>query len=576
MEKYTRRDLMKISKKISILLSLSLIFGVSSANLATAAPSKTQKTTTAVKKDTYEIHKIKGSKFLSNIEKRLKSAKNTDKFPVIITFQSSDHSNNLQKVKNMIPTFTPKHVYQNLPAVSTTLSKEQINKLATIPQVIQIEYDEPIKAFSNSANSWYGTAKARTDFGVTGDLDGLPNTYSKTDATIAVIDTGVDRNHVDLQGKIIGWKDYVNNQPLPYDDNGHGTHVAGIAAGAGKGNSAYTGVAPGASIVGIKVLNQNGSGNLSNVVAAIDWAITNKNTYGIDIINLSLGTSGSSDGNDSASLAVNRAHQAGILVVVAAGNSGPGRQTIGSPAAATYAFTVGAMADPSDRGFFLASFSSRGTTADGRVKPDIVAPGYNITAPRANTSNGYVSYSGTSMASPFVAGTAALIQDANPTLTPTQIKSMMTTTAVEFGPSGKDIDYGFGNLRGYEAIKFAGNFNGTGPALPNRLFGSNSINTSKYKDEWTFDVTSTSYPIAITMIMPNHLPSQDFDIYLYAPNGTLVASSLGTSRQETIAFQPSQTGKYKLRVSSYSGTGSYFFDISAKGANLSLVVNDQP
>jgi serine protease AprX len=567
---------MKISKKISILLSLFLIFGVTSTNLATATSSKPQKKTQSAVKDNHDIHKIEGSKFLSNIEKRLKSAKDADKFPVIITFQSADQTSNLQKVKNMIPAFHPKHVYQNLPAVSATLTKEQINQLATLPQITQIEYDEPVKIFSNSANSWYGTAKARTDFGVTGDRDGQPNTYTKTDATIAVIDTGVDPNHVDLRGKIIGWKDYINNRSTPYDDHGHGTHVAGIAGGAGKGNSAYIGVAPGSSIVGIKVLNQNGSGSMSNITAAIDWAITNKNTYGIDIINLSLGTSGSSDGTDSASQAVNRAHQAGILVVVAAGNSGPGQKTIGSPAAATQAFTVGAMADPSDRGFFLASFSSRGTTADGRVKPDIVAPGYNVTAPRANSTNGYVSYSGTSMATPFVAGTAALIHDANPSLTPDQIKSMITSTATEFGPSGKDIDYGSGNLRGYEAIKKAGNFNGTGPTLPNRLYGSNSISKSTYKDEWTFDVSSTSYPIGITMIMPNHTWLQDFDIYLYDPNGTQVASSLGSSRQETIAFQPTKTGKYRLRVKSYFGTGSYFFDISARAANLSLVVNDQP
>lgn len=527
-------------------------------------------------KDNYAIHQIEGSKLFSNIERRLQSAKKTDSFPVIITFQSTNQSSNLQKVKNVIPSFTPKHVYQNLPSVSATLTKEQINKLATLPQVIQIEYDEPMKIASNSANAWYGTSKARADFGVTGDRDGNPNTYSKIDATIAVIDTGVDRNHVDLKGKVIGWKDYVNNRSLPYDDHGHGTHVAGIAGGAGKGNAAYVGVAPGASIVGIKVLDQNGSGSMSNVTAAIDWAISNKNTYGIDIINLSLGTSGSSDGKDSASQAVNRATKEGILVVVAAGNSGPGQKTIGSPGAALQAFTVGAMADPSDRGFYLTDFSSRGTTADGRIKPDIVAPGYNVVAPKANSSNGYVSYSGTSMATPFVAGTAALIHDANPSLTPTQIKSILVSTATDFGPSGKDIDYGYGNLRGYDAIKKAGSYTGTGPTLPNRLYGQNSINTTSYRDEWTFEVTSTANPIAITMIMPNHVWWQDFDIFLYDPNGAQVGASRGVTRQEGITFQPTKTGKYRLLVRSYFGTGSYFFDISARAKNLSLVRNDQP
>jgi serine protease AprX len=569
---------MKTPKKLSILLSLILTFGVGFANFATATPSKLQKKTQPAAKAKYDIYKIKGSKFLSNIDKRMQSAKETDSFPVIITFQSQDQSNNLQKVKNKIPAFAPKHVYQNLPFVSANLTKEQIKKLADIPQVVQVEYDEPIRAFSNSANYWYGTYKARTDFGVTGDRDGQPNIYSKTDATIAIIDSGIDPNHVDLKGKIIGWKDFVNNRSTPYDDFGHGTHVAGIAAGTGKGNPIYSGVAPGASLVGIKVLNEYGKSSMSRVAEGIDWAITNKNTYGIDIINLSVGTDYSSDGTDVASQAVNRAHEAGILVVVAAGNNGPDQQTIGSPGAATHAFTIGSMADPdpSNRGFFLANSSSRGPTKDGRTKPDIVAPGYNITAPKANSTNGYVTHSGTSMSTPFVAGTAALIHDANPSLTPDQIKSIIISTAVNFGPVGQDIDYGFGNLRGYEAIKKAGRYSGTGPELPYVLYGSNTILKPYHKDEWTFNVLSTSYPIGITMIMPNHSSLQDFDLRLYDPDGNLVASSLGTTRQETIAYQPTKTGKYKIAVRAYAGTGSYFFDVSARATLLSLSGNDLP
>src|SRR5690606_17147010 len=148
-----------------------------------------------------------------------------------------------------------------------------------------------------TANHWSGTEKARADFGITGDRDGNQNSYSKDDVVIAVIDTGIDANHVDLSGgKVSGWRDSVNNRTSPYDDQGHGTHVAGIAAGSGDGNAAYKGVAPGAALVGIKVLDRNGSGTMSNVIAGIDWAISNKDTYGIDIINMSLGTTGSSDG----------------------------------------------------------------------------------------------------------------------------------------------------------------------------------------------------------------------------------------------------------------------------------------
>jgi serine protease AprX len=570
---------MKTPKKLSILLSLILTFGVGFANFATATPSKLQKKTQPAAKAKYDIYKIKGSKFLSNIDKRLQSAKKTDSFPVIITFQSQDQSNNLQKVKNKIPTFAPKHVYKHLPSVSADLTKEQIEKLADLPQVVQIEYDEPTKIFSNSANYWYGTQKARTDFGVTGDRDGQPNKYSKTDATIAILDSGIDPNHVDLKGKIIGWKDFINNLSPAYDDNGHGTHVAGIAAGAGKGNSAYTGVAPGASLVGVKVVTAGGSGSLSILAAAIDWVIDNKDTYGIDIINLSVGSTTSSDGTDVASQAVNRAHQAGILVVVAAGDDGPARQTIGAPAAATHAFTVGAMADPdpSNLGFFLMDTSGRGPTKDGRIKPDIVAPGYKITAPKAGSTNDYVTHSGTSMAAPFVAGTAALIHDANPSLTPDQIKSQITSTAIDMGNYTKDIEYGFGNMRAYEAIKrAAGSYSGTGPTWPYHYHVSNSINTAKYKDEWTFYVSSKDYPIAITMIMPNHSSAQDFDLRLYDPNGNNVVLAYGTRRQETLDYQPTKTGYYKLRIDSFKGTGNYFFDLSGGVTSLWLSANDQP
>lgn len=105
---------------------------------------------------------------------------------------------------------------------------------------------------------------------------------------VAVIDTGIDPAHVDLDGgKVIAWNDWVNGRTTPYDDHGHGTHVAGIIAGTGEGNPAYMGVAPGAALVGLKVLNSSGSGALSNVAAAVDWAVTNKDTYNIRVISMS-------------------------------------------------------------------------------------------------------------------------------------------------------------------------------------------------------------------------------------------------------------------------------------------------
>jgi serine protease AprX len=137
---------------------------------------------------------------------------------------------------------------------------------------------------------------------------------------------------------------------------------------------------------------------MSNVNAAIDWALAGKATYGIDALNLSLGGSLRSDGLDTTSVLLNKATASGLAVFVAAGNAGPAARTIGVPGAARWVTTVGAMADTTAGGLGVAPYSSRGPTADNRVKPDVVAPGTAITAARSGTGNGYTTLSGTSMA----------------------------------------------------------------------------------------------------------------------------------------------------------------------------------
>jgi len=492
---------------------------------------------------------------------------------VIITFTSQPTDSVIASLQTAAGKFEVKSQWSIIPGIATTLTPNQIHILSKMPEVAQIEYDALVYASLNTATKWFGVQKARTDWNLDGDRDGAPTTYTKNDIVVAIIDTGIDPNHMDLDGgKIIGWKDYVNSRTTPYDDHGHGTHCASIATGTGDANLAYKGVATGAALVGIKVLNSAGSGSMSTVTNGINWAVTNKATYGIEILSLSLGTTGSSDGTDSTSVACNNAVDQGLVVCVAAGNSGPKKRTIGSPGAAEKAITVGSFADVGHNGFYINSFSSRGPTADGRTKPDVCAPGYKIMAARAGTTSSYVEYSGTSMATPFTAGTAALMLDANPSATSTQIKNIFSTTSIDFGPAGKDIDFGWGRLDAYAAIKAAGSYTGTGPAVPSHFYGSEDLTGTGAYDNWQITVTSTTYPMAITTIMPNWASSSspDFDIYLYNPSGTQIASSTGTTRQETIGKALTVTGTYTLKVYSYTGSGSYFIDISVGGSGITL------
>ncbi|MGZ4128595.1 MAG: S8 family serine peptidase, partial [Actinomycetota bacterium] len=280
-------------------------------------------------------------------------------------------------------------------ALAATMTSEQIALLSRDPSVRAIEPDRTYRISASTARASYGVTKAAADFGVTGDRDGALKTFTTRDVVACVVDTGIDSSHVDLdQGQVIAWKDFVNGRTRPYDDNGHGTHVASIIAGQGDGTAAYRGVAPGTALVGVKVMSSSGTGSTSTIISGVQFCIDHKATDNIRIMNLSLGGPGPSSGTDTLSAAVNAAADHGILPVVAAGNDGPARATIGSPAAAAKALTVCSISDPGVKGFSVSPWSSRGPTADGRMKPDVCAPGQSITAARANSGSGYITYSG--------------------------------------------------------------------------------------------------------------------------------------------------------------------------------------
>ncbi|MEU6529650.1 S8 family serine peptidase [Streptomyces sp. NPDC046928] len=276
--------------------------------------------------------------------------------------------------------------------------------------------------------------------------------YDGKGVKIAVLDTGVDATHPDLNGQVVAAKNFSPARDTT-DKVGHGTHVASIAAGTGaKSGGKYKGVAPGARILNGKVLDDDGYGDDSSILAGMEWAAD----QGAQIVNMSLGGTDTPE-VDPLEAAVNKlSAEKGVLFTIAAGNAGP--ESIGSPGSADAALTVGAVDDKDA----LAPWSSTGPRAgDGAVKPDVTAPGVDITAASAKGSviaqevgenpPGYVTIEGTSMATPHVAGAAAILKQQHPDWTYSELKGALTGSAK--GGAYTPFQQGAGRIQVDKAIK---------------------------------------------------------------------------------------------------------------------------
>jgi serine protease AprX len=284
------------------------------------------------------------------------------------------------------------------------------------------------------------------------NADNLP--YSGRGITIAFLDTGICTS-ADFEGRITVFKDFVNGIDKPYDDNGHGTHVTGIACGSGKlSDGKYRGIAPDAKIAALKTLNNEGRGSAADILAGMQWVCDNKEKYNIRVVNLSIGTPAASS-DDPLVRASEALWDLGITVVTAAGNNGPYPASISSPGISRKVITVGSNDDEFETdiwGTSIKNFSSRGPTKDCIVKPDILSPGHSITSCLANAKAEpyYRALSGTSMSTPMVSGAVADLLEKEPSLSPDDIKYMLKRSCVKLGyPHNRE---GWGLLNVYALL----------------------------------------------------------------------------------------------------------------------------
>lgn len=345
----------------------------------------------------------------------------------------------------------------NLPMIDACVievDEDQLEAIKSMEGLISVELDAHITAQMNRVGDIIESQWAHE------------RGYLGKGVGVAIVDTGIALHKDFIEGgdRVVGFVDFINQRSEPYDDNGHGTHVAGIIGGNGYSSKGkYTGVAPECNLIGVKVLDHRGDGNISDVLAGLQWIMDNRKRYNIRIVNISVGTS-SKDNLDENSLlvqGVNAVWDRGIIVVVAAGNNGPGPMSISTPGISRKVITVGSSDDNVVVEVYGSGkskdYSGRGPTPFCIKKPDIVAPGSNIiscnisrypTRPKSTDSPMmYTVKSGTSMATPVVSGAIALLLGAHPELSNREVKIKLRSCAVDLGQHWEKQGWGLLNIR---------------------------------------------------------------------------------------------------------------------------------
>jgi serine protease AprX len=490
--------------------------------------------------------------------------------------------------------------FRRLPMIVFSASRSKIIELSRLPSVRSIWSNRTLRWDDAGAHSLTGVDRARADADLSSANAGLA--VSGRGVTVAVLDTGLDATHADLAGRVahnvkladtqgllpLGFQYPLNVEGLPSTDqlSGHGTFVAGLIAGSGaRSGGKYAGVAPGASVVGLSA----GDANLLFVLAGLDYLLERGPALGVRVVNCSFSANTVYDEGDPVNVATRMLTDAGVNVVFSAGNSGPGADTLNPYALAPWVVSVGAT-DTRGR---LASFSSRGSFGSTSRRPTLVAPGVEAVSLRAPLSLNltgltglatgadarlltaselpyYTTASGTSFSAPVVAGAIALMLEANPSLTPAEVRDILQRTATPLAPRYAH-EVGAGVLNAHAAVIEA--------AFPERRFGlwRAALDTGqvRFVKDAPREFAGTVYPgrtACASLSIPGHavhasvriawgplLTANDLGMKIYEPSGTLRANVNAlnlpglTGRREAAQFDNPTAGLWRVGVSNTLG-----------------------
>ncbi|MBD3330674.1 S8 family serine peptidase [Candidatus Peregrinibacteria bacterium] len=351
---------------------------------------------------------VKAEEAPGQIKKALKNTLDTESdeyIDLIASYTNMPDKKNLDKIEKNAKGKL-KHQYKNFNALAFSIPQNELDEVLADSELEFIDLDLEVTEMLDESRIEIQANLQEEQYG-----------FSGAGVKVEVIDSGINMDHPAFEGRIAQTIDYTGEGI--FDFRGHGTNVAGIIA---SNDEVYKGIAPGVDLYIAKILNKYGSGRGSDLIAALDWGLEND----VDVVNVSLGARLPYCGEDILSVLFEQAVANGLFIVTSNGNDGPNYGTVTSPACAEHVVGVGATYQETQ----MASFSSRGPTYTGIRKPDLVAPGYHIVAPY---KSGFTGLIGTSQASPHVAGVAALLLEADPSLDQYELKTVLENSAKDLG-----------------------------------------------------------------------------------------------------------------------------------------------